>query len=170
MKKHIPNTITLLALCSGTTAIFLAISSQWALSLAMLVTAAILDALDGFVARRLGVSSEMGAELDSLCDMANFGLTPAIILYIWAFQNFPNGSLIALFIYVSCAALRLAKFNILARKGKNQGFIGLPSPAAALLVLAPVAIINEPNLIIAFWVALCGLLMVAPIKVPKLLK
>lgn len=149
----LPNLLTLLALCSGVTAIRFAIEghSEWAVS--GIIFAVVLDALDGRLARYLKGTSRFGAELDSLADFVNFGVAPAIILYLWSLNSLKTfGWVVCLMLAIGCA-LRLARFNVMLDdpnkpKWMNGFFTGIPAPAGAGLALAPLylgflGLINE---------------------------
>ena len=139
----IPNMITLMGLSAGLTAIRMGIEHRYQLAIAMILIAAVLDALDGRVARMLKASSRFGAELDSLADFVNFGVAPAIIVFTWALDDLRSIGWIAVLIYSLCAALRLARFNVALDDGDNEPkwkrnyFTGIPAPAAAIVVLLP---------------------------------
>ena len=137
-----PTIITLLALCAGLTAIRMAIELRYEWAIAALVLAAVLDALDGLVARALKASSRFGAELDSLADFVNFGVAPAIIIFTWALGDTKAGGWIVVMIFAVCMALRLARFNVSLDEAdrpawKSSYFQGVPAPAGAILVLLP---------------------------------
>ncbi len=138
----LPNLITLIALCSGVTAIRLAIENRTELAVSAIIFAIVLDAIDGRLARYLQGTSKFGAELDSLCDFVNFGVAPAIILYFWSLSSLKTfGWVIALTLAIACA-LRLARFNVtLADPNKpawaSNFFSGVPAPAGAALALIP---------------------------------
>ena len=139
----LPNLVTLLALCSGLTAIRMALESRWDLAIGAIVLAAVLDAVDGRVARLLRSTSRFGAELDSLADFVNFGVAPAIILYTWLLNDLKSLGWITVLVFAISAALRLARFNVALDdpdKPAWQGnfFTGTPAPAGALSVLLPV--------------------------------
>ena len=138
--KLIPNGITILALCSGLTSIRYSILEQWKVASLLIVIAAVLDFFDGWVAKKLMGGSRFGAELDNLSDIISFGVAPSILIYYWTLFNYNSfGWAISLF-FVMCAALRLARFttdiylsNLPINKSKY--FVGIPSPAAAGLIL-----------------------------------
>jgi CDP-diacylglycerol--serine O-phosphatidyltransferase len=138
----LPNLVTLLALCSGVTAIRFSMEGRYELAVSAVILAAILDAFDGRLARYLDGTSRFGAELDSLADFVNFGVTPALMLYFWSLNGIKNmGWVICLMLAIACA-LRLARFNVaLDDPGKpawaNAYFTGVPAPAGALLTMAP---------------------------------
>lgn len=142
LRMLIPNAITMLALAAGATGVRFAISGEFAKAAAAIVIAAILDGLDGRVARLLRGTSRFGAELDSLSDVTAFGIAPALILYLWALDDLGRfGWPVALALAV-CCALRLARFNAAldteAGPRKRLGFLtGVPAPAGAGLALAP---------------------------------
>src|SRR3984893_6803069 len=143
VRMLVPNIITLLALCAGLTAIRLTIEGRIELALAAIVFAAILDFLDGRVARLIKGQSRFGAELDSLADFVNFGVTPALILYFWGLQTLHSVGLIAVLIFAICAGLRLARFNVMVDDPNRPAwagnfFVGMPAPAGAITVLLPI--------------------------------
>ena len=138
----LPNLLTLLALCSGVTAIRFAIEGRYEWAVAGIIFAVVLDALDGRLARYLKGTSRFGAELDSLADFVNFGVAPAIILYLWSLNGLRTfGWVVCLMLAIACA-LRLARFNVMLddpNKPKWMAgfFTGIPAPAGAGLALAP---------------------------------
>jgi CDP-diacylglycerol--serine O-phosphatidyltransferase len=166
----LPNVMTLGALCAGLTAMRFAVAGAFDLAVALLVLAAILDALDGRVARVLNSESLIGAELDSLADVVNFGVAPALILYFHTLWREPVSGWIVALVYVVCCALRLARFNVGAKTAPaadRRFFTGVPSPAGALLALAPLFLAEAlpaaagPAWMAALWLAGAGLLMVS---------
>lgn len=143
LRLLLPNMVTLLALCSGLTAVRMAIEHRLELALAAIVFAAILDGVDGRLARALKGTSKFGAELDSLADFVNFGCAPALILYLWGLDAAGSIGWIAALIFAICAALRLARFNVMLDDPDRPAFAadfftGIPAPAGALVVLLPV--------------------------------
>ncbi|MDA7946003.1 MAG: CDP-diacylglycerol--serine O-phosphatidyltransferase [Hyphomicrobiaceae bacterium] len=132
---------TLLALCAGLTAIRMAIEHRFDVAIAAIVLAAVLDGLDGRVARLLKASSRFGAELDSLADFVNFGVAPAIVVFTWALGGFRSMGWIVVLVFAVCAALRLARFNVALDADepdwKGDYFVGVPAPAGALIVMLP---------------------------------
>jgi CDP-diacylglycerol--serine O-phosphatidyltransferase len=139
----VPNVITLLALCAGLTAIRLSVEDRLEWALAAIVFAAALDGIDGRVARMLKGTSRFGAELDSLADFVNFGVAPALILYFWGLQELKSAGWIAALAFAICAALRLARFNVMAEDPNRpvwagNYFVGVPAPAGAITVLLPI--------------------------------
>jgi CDP-diacylglycerol--serine O-phosphatidyltransferase len=165
----LPNAMTLGAICAGVTAMRMAVFGAFDMAVALLFLAALLDGLDGTVARLMKSESLIGAELDSLADVINFGVAPAIILYFWTLWHDPTIGWIAALAYIVCCALRLARFNVGTRSGPpdKRFFTGVPSPAGALLALAPLFLAHaipqatHPAWMSAAWLVACGLLMVS---------
>lgn len=165
----LPNAMTLGAICAGVTAMRMAFSGAFDTAVALLFLAALLDGLDGSVARALKSESLIGAELDSLADVVNFGVAPAIILYFWTLWQDPVTGWIAALVYIVCCALRLARFNVGAKDdtADRRFFTGVPSPAGALLALAPLFLTHafpgaeHPAWASAIWMVMCGFLMVS---------
>ena len=151
INRLIPNVLTLAALCSGLTAIRFGLNGQFRLAVIAVIVAAIFDALDGRVARRLGVTSRFGAELDSLSDFLCFGVAPALVLYLAALRDAgPLGWVVTL-MFPICSALRLARFNTAlladtpAPAWTGSYFTGVPAPAGALLALVPLVVSFEAD-------------------------
>src|ERR1700719_1209270 len=143
VRTLVPNVITLLALCAGLTAIRMAFENRYVLALAAIVFAAMLDGIDGRVARMLKGTSRFGAELDSLADFVNFGVAPALILYFWRLHELKSAGWIAALVFAICAALRLARFNVMIEDPNRPAwagnyFVGVPAPAGAITVLLPI--------------------------------
>ncbi|MBX7146008.1 MAG: CDP-diacylglycerol--serine O-phosphatidyltransferase [Alphaproteobacteria bacterium] len=142
LNRLIPNILTVLALCSGLSSIKLALQNHWEFAVMAIFFSAVLDGLDGRIARMLNSTSKFGEELDSLCDFVSFGIAPSIILYQWSLYIAGGiGWVIALF-YAVCCALRLARFNTHLDNRDNYNitmkfFYGIPTPAAAYLTLMP---------------------------------
>ena len=137
----LPNILTLGGVCLGISSIKFSIDGNFSLAVTLILLAAILDALDGRVARLIKGTSEFGKELDSLTDFVSFGIAPVLILYFWELNNYGKlGWAIAL-IYSVCCVLRLARFNLTKNENdqewKNNFFEGVPSPAGGLLILTP---------------------------------
>jgi CDP-diacylglycerol--serine O-phosphatidyltransferase len=126
---------TLAALFGGFYAIVMAMNNQFEASAIGIFCSIVLDSLDGRVARMTNTQTEFGAQMDSLADMVSFGAAPALITYEWALKDLGRWGWFAAFIYCSCAALRLARFNVNTTTVDKRFFQGLPSPAAAALVL-----------------------------------
>lgn len=143
MRFLIPNTITLLALCAGISAIGLAFEMRFEKAIMLVLIAATLDCFDGRIARLLNASTPFGAQFDSLADAINFGVAPGMILYVYILHNIKSLGWIAVLIYSIACCLRLARFNAALDdpkilKWQKNYFQGIPAPAGALLVLLPV--------------------------------
>ena len=139
----VPNLITLGAICSGLSSIRLAWEDRFELAIVAIVFAAILDGLDGRVARFLKSSTSFGEQLDSLADFVNFGVAPALVLYLWALKDARTIGWIVALVFAICGCLRLARFNVMLDDPDKPDwsvdfFTGVPAPAGALLVLLPV--------------------------------
>src|SRR5437868_7893221 len=139
VRTLVPNLITLLALCAGLTAIRLAVEQKLEWALAAIVFAALLDGIDGRIARLLKGTSRFGAELDSLADFVNFGVAPGVILYFWGLDDLGNVGWIASMVFAICAGLRLARFNVAIDDPNRPAwaanfFTGVPAPAGAITV------------------------------------
>ena len=142
MRLLIPNMVTVLGMCVGLTSIRMAIEGRFELALAAICGAAVLDGLDGRMARLLKASSRFGAELDSLSDFVCFGVAPAIVLYLWGFSGASSLGWIMVLMFALAAALRLARFNVAldapAKPLWDTGFfVGVPVPAGAILLMLP---------------------------------
>ena len=142
VRRLVPNVITLLAVCAGLTGIRLAFEERYELALAAIVFAAMLDAVDGRIARLIKGTSRFGAELDSLADFVNFGVAPGLILYHWGLTPLGNLGWIAAMVFAICAGLRLARFNVQIEDPNRPHwagnfFTGMPAPAGAITVLLP---------------------------------
>jgi CDP-diacylglycerol--serine O-phosphatidyltransferase len=130
----VPNMITLAALFGGFYAIVMAMNGRFELATVALFLSMVLDSLDGRVARMTNTQSAFGEQMDSLSDMVSFGAAPALVAYIWTLSTLGRWGWIAAFVYLACAALRLARFNVNTGVVDKRFFQGLPSPAAAALV------------------------------------
>lgn len=142
LNKLIPNILTVLALCAGLTSIRFALHGKWEHAVLSIVLAAILDGLDGRVARLLQGTSKFGAELDSLSDFVSFGVAPAMVLYFWTMQGAGGFGWALVLLFAVCCALRLARFNTMLGNADlppyaYNFFTGIPAPAAAGVVLLP---------------------------------
>ena len=140
--KLIPNLLTLLNLSAGVTAIRFALNNQFEEAVAAILLAGILDLLDGGMARLLNAGSKLGAELDSLADLVSFGVAPAVMVYAWTMHTAGGIGWVPSLLFCVCAALRLARFNIAQDEVAQPTeadcyFIGVPSPAAAGIMLVP---------------------------------
>ena len=175
VRTLVPNIITLLALCAGLTAIRMAFENRYVLALAAIVFAAFLDGIDGRLARFLKGTSRFGAELDSLADFVNFGVAPALILYFWGLHALKSAGWIAAMVFAICAALRLARFNVMVDDPDKPAwtsnfFVGIPAPAGAITVLLPiyVALLGLPRSEVLNWLTLVYTLAIASLMVSRL--
>ncbi len=168
----LPNLFTTAGLFSGFFAIIASMNGQFEKAAIAITVAANLDVMDGAVARMTKTQSEFGAQYDSLHDLVSFGVAPAILIYAWSLQELGKLGWMAAFIYVACAALRLARFNSQNQKEDKKYFTGLGSPASALLIVglvwtcveydfAPVRLVMILALFVCFW---CAFLMVSNFK------
>jgi CDP-diacylglycerol---serine O-phosphatidyltransferase len=174
VRMLVPNVFTLLSLCAGLTAIRMAIELRYEMAIALVVIAALLDGVDGRLARALRAQSKFGAELDSLADFVNFGVAPAVIVFIWGLGGLPRGfGWIVALVFALATGLRLARFNTMidVEKPKWQAeyFTGMPAPAGAITVLLPLYldglglfdVRSWPWLIAAYMVVMAVLLVSA---------
>jgi CDP-diacylglycerol---serine O-phosphatidyltransferase len=147
LRVLVPNIVTMIGLCVGLTSIRMAIEGRFDIALAAVVIAAMLDGVDGRMARLLKASSRFGAELDSLADFVNFGVAPALVLYLWGFGDLRSLGWIVVLAFALAASLRLARFNV-ADTGPEKPlwqsayFVGVPVPAGAILVLLPLYLVE----------------------------
>ena len=175
VRTLLPNLITLLALCAGLTAIRMAVENRLDLALAAIVLAVLLDGIDGRIARLLKGTSRFGAELDSLADFVNFGVAPALILYFWGLQELKSAGWIAALVFAICAALRLARFNVMIDDPNQPAwagnfFTGIPAPAGAITVLLPIYLyfLGVSNGLVTVWLTLFYTLAIALLMVSRL--
>lgn len=171
----VPNFITLLAICAGLTAIRLSTEGRMELAVAAIVFAAVLDGIDGRVARMIKGQSKFGAELDSLADFVNFGVAPGLILYFWQLHELNNVGWIAAMIFAISGGLRLARFNATMDDPDKPAFAlnyftGIPAPAGAITVLLPVytaflGVPTPPAVLTAVYTLLIAGLMVSRLPV-----
>jgi len=138
----LPNAVTVLALCAGLSAIQFALAGRLELCVASIGVAALCDALDGRLARLLDATTRIGAELDSLADLVSFGVSPALVLYIWQREDAGRFGWVVALVFAVCMALRLARFNTLLDAPDpypftKEFFVGVPAPAAALVAGVP---------------------------------
>ena len=136
----LPNMLTLIGVCIGLTSIRFALDGKFEFAIIAIIFAALIDGLDGRIARLIKATSKVGKELDSLTDMISFGVAPAFIMYFWKLNTLGRFGWLVCLIYVICVALRLARFNINSLEEpswKDNFFEGVPSPAGGILVLTP---------------------------------
>lgn len=168
-----PNAVTALALCFGLSGIRFAIAAKWELAVLMVIVAGCLDGLDGRIARLLRGESRFGAELDSLSDVIAFGVSPAIIVYLWSLQTLPRYGWLFALAHALCCALRLARFNAqidaVVKPHKQAGFLtGMPAPAGAGALCLPIYLWLATGIdlfrqiwLVAPWAALTASLMIS---------
>lgn len=145
INRMIPNALTLLALCSGLTAVRFALQDRWEVAVVAVLVAMLFDGLDGRIARLMGSTSELGAQLDSLSDVIAFGVAPALIIYSWTLSDAGGIGWAACLVYAACCALRLARFNVALGEENpaplaSRYFVGVPAPAAAGLAVLPMTL------------------------------
>jgi CDP-diacylglycerol--serine O-phosphatidyltransferase len=181
LRRLVPNFITTAALCCGLAALHYAakaessgLNENWSRALFLVTLAAVLDALDGRAARLLRVSSPFGATLDSLADFISFGVAPAFLLYKWQLHDADILGLGACILYALCAALRLARFTAMDKKGKGTPwgpgyFIGMPAPAAAGAVLIPLFLDTSKklDLTLPVWLVVLHTLLIAGLMISR---
>jgi CDP-diacylglycerol--serine O-phosphatidyltransferase len=167
----IPNLATLLALCAGVTAIRAAIEARYELAVGLVVLAALLDGVDGRLARALNAQSRFGAELDSLADFVSFGVAPAVLMFSWGLGPLRGLGWIAVLVFACAAALRLARFNVALDedhpKWRSNFFAGVPAPAGAIAVMLPIyleeaglfTVRDWPLLIVVYVLLMAGLMV-----------
>jgi CDP-diacylglycerol--serine O-phosphatidyltransferase len=167
LRMVVPNFFTVLSLCAGLTALRMAIEQRLELAMWLIVVAALLDGVDGRLARLLKAQSKFGAELDSLADFVNFGVAPAVLVFVWGLrQGLPIGvGWIVALVFALAMGLRLARFNSLidAEKPKWQAnyFTGMPAPAGAITVLLPFYLHNLDLIDVLAWPVLIALYTLA---------
>ncbi|MEL6530646.1 MAG: phosphatidylcholine/phosphatidylserine synthase [Pseudomonadota bacterium] len=173
LRAMLPNAITAAALCAGLTGIRFAIEGEWPYAILAIVLAAVLDGIDGRIARLLNAQSRFGAELDSLADSLSFGMAPAIILYLWCLQDLDRFGWFAALAFAICCALRLARFNaridVDDQPHKSAGFLtGVPAPVGAGIAFLPFYLwmatgrdeFRDP-LALAIWISLIAVLLIS---------
>jgi len=175
VRMLVPNFITLLAICAGLTAIRLSIEGKMEWAVAAIVFAAVLDGVDGRVARMIKGQSKFGAELDSLADFVNFGVAPGLMLYFWQLHELNNGGWIAAMVFAISGGLRLARFNASIDDPNKPAyaanyFTGVPAPAGAVTALLPIylaflGVPKPPATLTAAYTLLIAFLMVSRLPV-----
>ncbi|MDQ2634948.1 MAG: CDP-diacylglycerol--serine O-phosphatidyltransferase [Pseudomonadota bacterium] len=143
LRMVLPNLVTVLAICAGLSGIRLAFESRFETAVAMVLFAALLDGIDGRLARMMKATSKFGAQMDSLADIVNFGVAPALVLYAFLLDRAGSPGWIAALLFAIACGLRLARFNVLDEDlerpaWQEEYFVGVPAPAGAVLVLLPV--------------------------------
>ncbi len=148
VRSLVPNILTVLALCAGLTSIRYSLDARWEAAVAAIMVAAVLDSLDGRLARLLKGATKFGAELDSLSDFVSFGVATVMVLYLWELKDVKPGGWVITLTFCVCCALRLARFNTALDEPDRPAwtasyFSGIPTPAAAGLVLLPLVLSFE---------------------------
>jgi CDP-diacylglycerol--serine O-phosphatidyltransferase len=140
-----PSVFTTANMMSGLSSVMLAFNGHFTVAAALIGVSIVLDIADGFVARLIGATSPFGLQLDSLADLVSFGIAPAILVHTWALDEWPVLSWLAAFFWLACAAFRLARFNVtIDPLADKRYFVGLPSPGAALVVMATILALDSP--------------------------
>ncbi len=177
-----PNLVTILGLCAGLTSIRFALVDRWEIAAGLIVFAAVIDGLDGLIARKLDAASPFGAELDSLSDFVCFGVAPAVLAYAFLLDPLGDAGWAIALVFAICCCLRLARFNVdraVPEAPTRTHFTGVPAPAGAMLGLLPVFLalggalpVERVPLAVAVWLGLVGALMVSrlPTLSPKALR
>ncbi len=176
--RLLPNAITVLAMCAGLSAVQFTLAKNLPAAIAAIAVAALLDSLDGRIARLLDATSKMGAELDSLADAISFGVAPALVLYIWKFEGNRLGWVIAL-VFAVCIILRLARFNTLLDDTEQppyakEFFVGVPAPAGGLAALLPLILTIQighegwwaSDIVVMIWTVAIAALLIS--RIPTL--
>jgi CDP-diacylglycerol---serine O-phosphatidyltransferase len=175
----LPSAMTVLSMCAGMTSIKFALEHQPIPAMALIAAAAILDALDGRVARILGAQSRLGAEIDSLADAVNFGVIPALVVYVTLLSKWPVGWMVVL-LYAVCVVLRLARYNALQDDGAqpayaHEFFVGMPAPAGAVSMIGLIGLKLQFGdgwwssvWFLAIWITGTSILMVSAIPMKKM--
>jgi CDP-diacylglycerol--serine O-phosphatidyltransferase len=173
LRAILPNAVTALALCSGLSSIRFAMDAKWEIAVLMVLLAAVLDGIDGRIARLVHGESRFGAELDSLSDAISFGVAPALILFMWTLNSVPRIGWIVALVYALFCALRLARFNAqidsTEQPHKSAGFLtGVPAPAGAMIAMVPLYLwlsTDQPLFrspwLVGPWLAFSAVLMVS---------
>ena len=172
INRMIPNILTLLALAAGLTAIRFGLDGRWEHAVLAIIAAAVLDALDGRIARLLKGASKFGAELDSLSDFVCFGVSPVLVLYLWTMKDAGRLGWVLVMLFTICCGLRLARFNVMmedhdAPAWQARFFTGIPAPAGGGLVLLPMILsfqggegfFRQPWVVGIFMLVIAGMLV-----------
>jgi CDP-diacylglycerol--serine O-phosphatidyltransferase len=140
-----PSAFTTLNLISGFSSVLLAFRGHFTLAAVLIAFSILMDIADGFVARLVGATSPFGLQLDSLADLISFGVAPAVLVHTWALEEWPGLAWLVAFLWLSCAAFRLARFNVTIDPAADKRyFVGLPSPGAAMVVIATIFALDSP--------------------------
>ncbi|MCC5991674.1 MAG: CDP-diacylglycerol--serine O-phosphatidyltransferase [Rhodobacteraceae bacterium] len=178
-RQLLPNLVTILGMCAGLSAIRYTFDARFELAAALIIIAALLDGVDGLLARKLGAASSFGAELDSFSDFVSFGVAPGVLVFGYALAGPMAGiGWVFVLVFTVCACLRLARFNISRDKPDGPGmrhFVGVPAPAGAMLGLLPVfaglaGLIDASTIpvLVAVYLGGVGVLMISRLPTPSL--
>jgi CDP-diacylglycerol--serine O-phosphatidyltransferase len=182
IRQLIPSMVTVLALCAGLTSMRFGIEGRYGLAVIMILLAGFLDGLDGRVARLLRGTTRFGAELDSLADFVNFGVAPALLVYVALLEGSGPAGWLSAMILAICCGLRLARFNVMSGDKSKPAwmgayFVGVPAPAAGALALLPLfldflglKLVHDLPFLVAVYLILIGLLAVSAIPTFSLKK
>lgn len=177
----LPNLVTIAGMCLGLTSIRYTMVAQFETAVVLVLLSALIDGMDGLIARRLRATSEFGAELDSLSDFLCFGVAPGLLVYRFALGEVNAMGWVLVLVFAAACCLRLARFNVMRGEdgaGKTH-FTGVPAPAGAMLALLPVYLsfsglldARGAPMVVAFWLGLVGVLMISrlPTFSPKALR
>ena len=168
----LPNMLTLMGVCIGLTSMKFALDGRFELAIVAIIFAALIDGLDGRIARLIKATSKVGKELDSLTDMVSFGVAPAFIMYFWNLNTLGRFGWLLCLVYIICVALRLARFNVNSNQEpswRDNFFEGVPSPAGGILVLTPLILslsgfnnlVINYNLIVPIFFVLTSFLLIS---------
>lgn len=169
----VPNLVTIAGMCLGLTAIRFVMVGRYEIAVTLILLAALIDGVDGLIARRLRATSEFGAELDSLSDFLNFGVAPGLLVYRFALGEVNSLGWVFVLIYAAAGCLRLARFNVMrdAPETPKTHFTGVPAPAGAMLAMLPVfltlagiADAADAPVLVALWLGIVGALMISRIQ------
>lgn len=173
LNRIFPNMVTIAGMCCGLSAVRFAMTERWEIAVTFILAAALIDGMDGRIARLLGATSTFGAQLDSLADFLSFGVAPALLLYMWQLHNIKGiGWAVTLF-FVVCTALRLARFNTALfddnkEPWEKQFFVGVPSPAGGILCLLPLILFLQFEHALAPAVTACYVLFIGALMASRI--
>lgn len=175
INRLLPNALTMLGLCAGLTAIRFGLEERWAVGIALIAGAALLDTLDGRIARLMGGPTEFGGQLDSLVDAISFGVAPVMLVFMWSLEKAGGLGWAIAVLFTVCCVLRLARFNVAAHDPDipawaGSYFSGVPAPAGAGLVLLPLILGVELNWAFAQspWLTIVWTLLTATLMISRL--
>lgn len=175
INRLLPNALTMLGLCAGLTAIRFGMEGRWVVGIVLIAGAALLDTLDGRIARLMGGPSEFGGQLDSLVDAISFGVAPVLLVFMWSLNQAGGLGWAVAVLFVVCCVLRLARFNVAATNPDipawaGSYFSGVPAPAGAGLVLLPLILGTQLDLshVRSPWVTIVWTLLVAALMISRI--